>query len=72
MIAEIIQVNTAVITSLGLPLNSLTIWMIFHHTQKEMTIYSQILLQTCAANLVEIFFNYIVQMVGLGIVYSVG
>jgi hypothetical protein len=63
MIWEIIIANTAFVTGVGLPLNLLAIWMIFYHTQAEMVIYSQILLQTCIVNIAVIFFNFITQRV---------
>jgi Co/Zn/Cd efflux system component len=64
MIREINDANTILVTFFGFLLNFVTIWMISRHTQQEMLVYSQILLQTCIADILAICCNALVQPVG--------
>ena len=46
-------------------LNSTTVWLILHHTPKEMRVYSRILLQTCFIDLLTLVIFALIEPVCL-------
>uniref|UniRef100_A0A914MP60 G-protein coupled receptors family 1 profile domain-containing protein n=1 Tax=Meloidogyne incognita TaxID=6306 RepID=A0A914MP60_MELIC len=57
MIREINQASAISAFSIGVILNSLLIWLILQKSPKEMRVFSHILIQTCAADLIMLTIN---------------
>jgi len=57
------HINSLFCLFIGVSLNILLIWLIFKQTPKEKQIYSQILLQTCIADILLLIMGELVQPV---------
>jgi hypothetical protein len=65
MVPEVNAINALASLAVGLPANSLTIWMILKETPAEMRVYSQILLLQCTTDIAFLLVSAIAQPVNI-------